>query len=87
MTPVEAAHRLGVHETAVRTVEDRENDTVVTLRDESRWLISETVSRPYVAEVDDVTADEPDDGAEVEEPTKPKMAEPTRRPVKRAAKG
>lgn len=87
MTPVEAARRLGVHETAVRTVEDRENDSVVTLRDESRWLISETVSRPYVAEIDDViTADEPDDNAELDEP-KPKMAEPTRRPVKRPAKG
>ncbi len=86
MTPVEAAHRLGVHETAVRTVEDRENDSVVTLRDESRWLVSETVSRPYVAEVDDAATDEPDGGAELDEP-KPKMAEPTRRPVKRAAKG
>ena len=86
MTPVEAARRLGVHETAVRTVEDRENDSVVTLRDGSRWLISETVSRPYVPEVDDVTADKHDDGAELDEP-KPKMAEPTRRPVKRAAKG
>lgn len=84
MTPVEAARRLGVHETAVRTVEDRENDSVVTLRDGSRWLISETVSRPYVAEVDDVAADEPDDGAELDaaEPEKPAKRPYNRRPAK-----
>ena len=86
MTPVDAARRLGVHETAVRTVVERQNDCVATLRDESRWLISDTVARPYVAEVDDVGEDEPDDDGELDEP-KPKMAEPTRRPVKRAAKG
>ena len=72
MTPVEAARRLGVHETAVRTVEERENDCVVTLRDDTRMLISDTVARPYVPEVDDVTEDEPDDDAEPEDkPAKP----------------
>ncbi len=68
MTPVEAAHRLGVHETAVRTVEERENDAVVTLRDGTRMLVSDTVARAYVPEVDDEV--EPD-GAELDEP-KPK---------------
>jgi len=82
VTPVEAARRLGVHETAVRTVDERESDCVVTLRDGTRMLVSDTVARPYVPEVDDLSDDEPDDGAEPDE-TKPKMAEPTRRPVKR----
>lgn len=86
MTLVEAARRLGVHETAVRTVEDRENDAVVTLRDGSRWLVSETVSRPYVAEVDDVPelVEEPDDGAEPDaaEPEKPAKRHHNRRPAK-----
>lgn len=77
MTPVQAAHRLGVHETAVRTVEDRESDSVVTLRDGTRMLVSATAARAYVSEVDDVRDDEPDDGAELDEPTKPKA------PVKR----
>jgi hypothetical protein len=65
VTPVEAAHRLGVHETAVRTVEDRENDSVVTLRAGSKMLVSETVARAYVPEVDDVPTEaditDPDD--------------------------
>lgn len=76
MTPVEAAHRLGVHETAVRTVEDRESDCVVTLRDGTRMLISGTVARAYVPVVDDAPAkparavEEPDDGAEKDEAPK-----------------
>lgn len=82
MTPVQAAHLLGVHETAVRTVEDRESDSVVTLRDGTRMLVSATTARAYVSEVDDVCEDESDDGAELDEP-KPKMAESTRRTVKR----
>lgn len=69
MTPVEAAHRLGVHETAVRTVEDRENDSVVTLRDGTQMLVSDTVARPYIPDVDDI--DEPDDSAEKDETPKP----------------
>lgn len=73
MTPFEAAQRLGVHETAVRTVEERENDCVATLRDGRRMLVSETVARAYVPEVDDVTEpeDEPD-AAEESAPEKPK---------------
>ncbi len=77
MTPVEAAHRLGVHETAVRTVYERESDRVVTLRDGTQMLVSDTVARAYVPEVDDI-AEEPDI-AELDEPAKPKA------PVKRAA--
>jgi hypothetical protein len=74
---VEAARRLGVHETAVRTVEDRDNESVATLRDGTRMLVSDTVARPYVPEIDDIAedADEPD--SELDEPTKAKA------PVKR----
>jgi hypothetical protein len=65
---VEAARRLGVHETAVRTVEDREDCSVVTLRDGTLMLVSDTVARPYVAEVDDAKPDDEHDDAKEEAP-------------------
>lgn len=77
MTPVEAARRLGVHETAVRTVEDRDNDSVATLRDGTRMLVSDTVARPYVPEIDDIAEDADQPDSELDEPTKAKT------PVKR----
>lgn len=80
MTPYEAAQRLGVHETAVRTVEQRASDCVVTLRDDRKILVTETVARPYVPEVDDAPAkkpakavvEQPDEGIEEEAEDKPK---------------
>lgn len=79
MTPFEAAQRLGVHETAVRTVEVRENDCVATLRDGRKMLVSETVARPYVPEVDDEPDGEPDEAEETEPSTPDK---PKRTPAK-----
>lgn len=79
MTPLEAAQRLGVHETAVRTVEERTADCVVELRDGRRMLVTETVVRPFVPVVDDA-AEEPD---EAEEPGEPAPEKPKRTAVKR----
>lgn len=53
MTNAEAAARLGVAEHQVQAVEERDDDHVVTLADGGRWLVSETVARVYVPEVDD----------------------------------
>jgi len=82
VTPVDAARRLGVHETAVRTVVERENDAVATLRDGTRWLISDTVSRPYVAEVDDEIVGEAGPELFVAD-ADAEVVEQTRRPAKR----
>ena len=81
MTPFEVAQRLGVHETAVRTVEARESDCVVELRDGRRMLVTETVARPYVPEVDDEPEGEPDEAEEAE----PSASEKPKRPAKRTA--
>ena len=75
MTPFEAAQRLCVHETAVRTVEERADDCVVALRDGSKMLVSETVARPYVAEIDD----EPDVEQDEVKTEAPKKAAPAKR--------
>ncbi|WP_020525842.1 hypothetical protein [Catelliglobosispora koreensis] len=53
MTKVDAAQRLGVHETAVVSVVDHSAGCVVTLRDGRVMLVSETTARAYVPEVDD----------------------------------
>lgn len=74
MTAVEAARRLGVHETQVVAVELRRADCVVTLRNGARMLVSDTTARAYVPEVDDVRAE----GA-------PKAEAPKKTTAKRAA--
>lgn len=53
MNTVEAARRLGVHETQVRSVQVHPAGFVVSLRSGPQMLISETVARVYVPEVDD----------------------------------
>ncbi len=58
MDHAEAARRLGVAAHQVREIEEREvdgrdSDHVVTLADGGRWLVSPTVARVYVPEVDD----------------------------------
>jgi hypothetical protein len=74
VTPYEAAQRLGVHETQVTTVQERAEDHVVTLRDGSRMLISATVARPYVADIDDVTDSEDEVERDEVKPEVPKKA-------------
>lgn len=58
MTRVEAAARLGVHETMVTAVDEHPAGHLVTLRSGAVMLVSPTVSRAYVPEVDDVSGTE-----------------------------
>jgi hypothetical protein len=49
----QAAHRLGVHETQIRTLEEHPAGHLATLRDGVVMLVSETTARVYVPEIDD----------------------------------
>ena len=53
---VEAAHRLGVHETQVRSVEECPAGHRVLLRSGVLMLVSETTARVFVPEVDEPAA-------------------------------
>lgn len=53
MNAVEAAARLGVHESQVRSVEECEAGHKVLLRSGVLMLVSETTARVFVPEVDE----------------------------------
>lgn len=53
MRHVDAAARLGVHETQVAEVVEHPAGHVVSLRSGMRMLITETVARVYLPDVDD----------------------------------
>lgn len=55
----ELAARLGVHETHITSVETHPAGLLVSLLNGSVMLVSETVARPYVPEVDDVPVEKP----------------------------
>lgn len=82
MTKVDAAQRLGVHETAVVSVVGHPAGCVVTLRDGRVMLVSETTTRAYVPEVDDPAAEAEEPALEAKAETKPKTAA-----AKKGAKG
>lgn len=69
----EAALRLGVPAHHVADVREHEAGTVVTVRGGQQMLVTETVARPYVAEVDDVQGDVEPETVE-EKPAKAKPA-------------
>lgn len=66
MNAVQAAARLGVHETMVTQVREHAAGHLVSLRSGAVMLVTDQVSRVYVPEVDDL-ADDP-------APAKPKRA-------------
>lgn len=53
MTPVEAAARLGVHESQVTGVREHPLGHVVSLRKGHDMLVTATVARAYLPDVDD----------------------------------
>lgn len=53
MDHAEAARRLSVAEGQVRDIAEHDAGHVVTLVDDSRWLVTDQLSRVYVPEVDD----------------------------------
>lgn len=57
MIKAQAAHRLGVHETQIRTLEEHPAGHLVTLRSGVVMLVSETTARVYLPEVDDLQPD------------------------------
>jgi hypothetical protein len=83
----EAARRLNVAESHIRTVEEHSAGHVVTLRSGVRMLVSETTARVFVPEVDDVRVEiDGENVAEyVKEPVAPVAAEEKPKPVKKAA--
>lgn len=69
MNAVQAAARLGVHETMVTSVMSHPAGHLVSLRSGPVWLVTDQVSRVYVPEVDDP--------APVEKPKRAKKAAPS----------
>lgn len=53
MNAVEAAARLGVHETTVTAVTEHPAGVLVSLRDGQVMLVTDQVARVYIPEVDD----------------------------------
>lgn len=80
MTKYVAAQRLGVAEHHITAIDEHPEGHVVTLRDGQRMLISATVARAYVPEVDDAPARSDVDAAVV--PAEPKAED---KPLKRGA--
>lgn len=81
MIKLEAARRLGLPEFHIAAIDEHPAGHVVTLRDGRRMLISATVARVYVPEVDDAESDVEAPAAEaVAEKAEPKVED---KPVKR----
>lgn len=52
MTPEQAAERLGTAAHHVADITEHGDGHIVTLASGAEWLVTDTVTRPYVADVD-----------------------------------
>lgn len=86
MTPEEAARRMGAPIHAIAAMREHPAGCVVTTRAGAELLVSDTVVRPYVPEVDDVDDVEPKAAAEPERATEPDAEAADAKPAPRSAR-